>query len=72
MDDNFILKNLEKIKNIPTNIIQGRYDVVCPPRSAWELNQMLNSSKLHMIEDAGHSMSEEGITRKLMEVLKKL
>ena len=72
LDDNFILKNIEKIINIPTNIIQGRYDVVCPPRSAWDLNQMLNNSKLHMIEDAGHSMSEEGITRKLVEVIKKL
>lgn len=35
-------------------IIQGRYDVVCPPRTAWELHKAWPSSRLFMIPDAGH------------------
>ena len=57
---------------IPTKIIQGRYDVVCPVRSAWDLNKKLKNSELIIVDDAGHSMSEKGITIKLIEALKDL
>ena len=66
------MKNIETIEKIPTKIIQGRYDIVCPVRSAWDLNKKLKNSELIIVDDAGHSMSEEGITIKLMDVLKKL
>jgi len=59
--DNQILKDACKIKDIPTEIVQGRYDVVCPCKSAYELHKSLNKSTLHMIPDAGHSASELGI-----------
>lgn len=66
-EDNFLLNNVHKIKNIKTVIVQGRYDVVCPAESAWDLHKALPDSKLYLIADAGHSLSEKGITSKLIE-----
>ncbi len=61
-------ENIAKIKHIPCSIVQGRYDVVCPPRTAWHLHKALPDSKLFMIADAGHSATEPGTQRKLIEV----
>jgi proline iminopeptidase len=66
-EDNWILNNTDKISHIPTWIVQGRYDVVCPATSAWDLHKKLPNSKLHIIPDAGHSASEPGIRSKLIE-----
>ena len=66
--DGWILKNLDSIKNIPTFIVQGRYDVVCPMKSAWDLHKKLKKSKLIIIPDSGHSMLEKGIQNKLIEI----
>ena len=65
--DSWILDNSTVISNIPSVIIQGRYDVVCPPISAWELHKKLPNSDFHFIQDAGHSMTEKGIASKLIE-----
>lgn len=65
--DNWIIENIGKIRHIPTWIVQGRYDVVCPATSAWELNHAFPESKLHIVADAGHSASEPGIRSKLIE-----
>jgi len=65
--DGWILNNVSKLKNIPNVIIQGRYDVVCPIKSAWELHKKWENSKLIIVPDAGHSMLEKGIQRKLIE-----
>ena len=72
LEENYILNNIDKIQYIPTKIIQGRYDVVCPVRSAFDLNKNMKNSELIIIGDAGHSMSEKGITLKLVEVVKDL
>ena len=72
LEENYILNNINKIKNIPVNIVQGRYDIVCPMRSAWDLNKSLTSSKLYVIDNAGHSMKEIGITKKLIELTNEL
>jgi len=72
LEDNFILNNIEYIESIPTTIIQGRYDVVCPVRSAWDLNKKLKNSKLIIVDNAGHSMSEVGITENLLRATKNL
>ena len=66
-EDGWILNNVDKIRNIPAWIVQGRYDVVCPATSAWELHKAWPESKLHIIADAGHSASEPGIKSKLIE-----
>ena len=66
--DNWILENVNKIKNIPTHIVQGRYDVVCPMASAWDLYKKIPQSEFHLIQDAGHSMLEFGIQKKLIQI----
>ena len=64
------MKNIKTIESVPTKIIQGRYDVVCPVRSAWDLNKKLKNSELIIVNDAGHSMSENGITIELLKAVK--
>ena len=66
-EDGWLLKNIDKIRHIPTWIVQGRYDVVCPATSAYELHTAWPESKLFIIPDAGHSASEPGIKSKLIE-----
>jgi len=68
LEEAFILNNADKIKDIPVDIVQGRYDVVCPAKSAWELHQALPQSKLEIVPDAGHSMGEVGIAQKLVDI----
>lgn len=65
--DNFLIENVGKIRRIPAVIVQGRYDVVCPMMSAWELHRAWPESELQVIPGAGHSMSEPGIISALVE-----
>ncbi len=68
-EDNFLLNKAPILKNHPMIIVQGRYDVVCPFESAWDLHQTLPHSKLLIASDSGHSLSEIGITKLLIESL---
>ncbi len=54
------------MRHIPGVIVQGRYDVVCPLRSAWDLHRAWPEAQLHIVPDAGHSAFEPGITRALV------
>lgn len=56
----------QKLSLIPTTIVQGRYDMVCPPISAWELSRAMPHAKFTMVADAGHSAMEIGITSALV------
>ena len=67
--ENYLIENVDKIRHIPTVIVQGRYDVVCPAVSAWELHEAFPESELHIIPDAGHSISEKGITSALVDAM---
>jgi len=64
--NNWILENISKIRHIPCDIIQGRYDVVCPTKSAWDLHTVWPEARLKIIPDAGHSMNEPGIKAALI------
>lgn len=61
-----LLRNVDRIRHIPTVIVQGRYDVVCPMISAWELHRAWAEAELLIIPDAGHSMTEPGIRSALI------
>jgi proline iminopeptidase len=65
--DNYLIENVEKIRHIPTVIVQGRYDVVCPMMSAWELHRAWPEADLRVIPDAGHSAGEPGIISALVD-----
>ncbi len=64
--DNQLLDNVGRIAHLPAVIVQGRYDVICPPVSAWRLHQAWSGSVMKMIPDAGHGAMETGITRALV------
>jgi proline iminopeptidase len=66
-EDGWILKNVGAIRHIPAVIVQGRYDVVCPATSAWDLHRAWPEAELHLVADAGHSATEPGIKAKLIE-----
>ncbi|KAI3325202.1 prolyl aminopeptidase [Xylariaceae sp. AK1471] len=70
MEDGQLLwpANMEKIKDIPGAIVQGRYDMICPPLAAWEVHKAWPRSSLHWVDDAGHSAGEPGTTAKLIQV----
>ena len=63
----WLIENIGKIKHIPCIIIQGRYDMVCPARTAWDLHRAWPESTLKIIPDAGHSAGEPGIRSALIE-----
>ncbi len=66
-EDNYILKNISEIKDIPCSIVQGRFDMDCPPYSAYELHQNLPKSKLKIIRLGGHSSMEPMMIDGLVE-----
>lgn len=71
-NENYLLENIDKIRHIPTVIVQGRYDIVCPMTSAWDLHRAFPEAELYLIADAGHSVSEPGTTDKLVETMDKI
>lgn len=61
-----LLANVHRLKGIPAVIVQGRYDVVCPAKSAWDLHRAWPEAELKIIPDAGHAASEPGIVHELI------
>jgi proline iminopeptidase len=66
-EPNQLLADVHKIRKIPGVIVQGRYDVVCPIKSAWDLHRAWPEAELHVVADAGHAASEPGILSRLVE-----
>ncbi|HEY5857606.1 MAG TPA: prolyl aminopeptidase [Aldersonia sp.] len=67
LDEAQLLRDVAAIEDISGVIVQGRYDVVCPAVSAWELHRAWPGSQLHIVDDAGHAANEPGITHHLVE-----
>lgn len=65
-DDNQILRDAGRLMNIPTTIIQGRYDSICPPTSAYELSQAMPWANLKIVPVAGHSAFEPAVQHELI------
>jgi proline iminopeptidase len=62
-----LLANADRLASIPSVIVHGRYDVICPVRNAWELHKAMPHAELRIIPDAGHSVAESGITDALID-----
>lgn len=62
-----LLEDVHKIRHIPTFIVNGRYDVVCPITSAWDLHRAFPEAEFVIVPDAGHSMHEPGIAEALIK-----
>ncbi len=71
-EDGQILRDLYRIAQVPGTIVQGRYDMICPPQSAHSLLAGWPAGRLHMIKAAGHALSEPGISQELVRVMKKV
>lgn len=69
---NFLIDNIGRIRHIPTTIVQGRYDVVCPIVSADDLARAFPEAQYHIIADAGHSAFEPSTRAKLIETMEQL
>jgi proline iminopeptidase len=65
--DQQLINNVGRIAHLPAVIVQGRYDVICPPVSAYRLHQAWPGSRLRMIPDAGHGALETGISEALVK-----
>ncbi|MGR3343942.1 MAG: prolyl aminopeptidase [Paracoccaceae bacterium] len=65
-EDGQILRDIGRISHIPGTIVQGRYDMICPPVSAQRLHAAWPKSKLYIVPGAGHALSEPGISAELV------
>ncbi|TFK40423.1 proline iminopeptidase [Crucibulum laeve] len=64
-------QEIDKIRHIPTVVVQGRYDVVCPATTAYALKKVFSELELHIVPDAGHSSRENGIAKLLVDATNK-
>lgn len=67
--DDWIMRNRKKIEHIPAHIVQGRYDMICPPRAAQRLADGWHRARLTIVPMAGHALSEPGISECLVKVM---
>lgn len=65
-EDDQLIRDMHRIAHLPAVIVQGRYDAICPPLSAYRLHQAWPGSQLQMIPDAGHGALERGIASALV------
>ena len=72
LEEGAVLKRIDRIRHLPAVIVQGRYDVVCPPASAHDLHALWPEAELNIIADAGHSAWEPGITRALVAATERM
>ena len=67
--DGHVLANMARIAHVPGHIVQGRYDMICPPKTAHALHQAWPGSTLRMVTGAGHALSEPGISAELVAIM---
>ncbi|MGW4637457.1 prolyl aminopeptidase [Sphaerisporangium sp. NPDC004334] len=66
LEDEQLLRDVDKIRHIPCVIVQGRYDMCTPARTAWDLHRAWPEAEFHMVPDAGHAYSEPAILDRLI------
>ena len=64
--DDQLIRHIDKIRHLPAVIVHGRYDVICPPATAWRLHLAWPESLIHFVDGAGHSAFEAGIAAQLV------
>lgn len=72
LEEGRLLRDLPRIAAVPAVIVQGRYDVICPPATAWRVHRALPRSRLVLVEDAGHSGWAPPLRRALVEAIRSL
>lgn len=69
--ENQLIENIDKIRSIPAVIVQGRYDVVCPMKTAWELSKAWPEAEMIIAPSSGHTAFEKEITHALISATNK-
>ena len=72
LEEGQLLRDLGRIRHLPAVIVQGRYDVICPPETAQRLAEAWPEAELVVVPDAGHSAMEPGIKRALIAATDKM
>lgn len=67
-----LIRGLARMEGVRGTIVQGQYDMICPPATAWRLHRAWPGSTLTMVPKAGHALSEPGITGELVRVMDRL
>ena len=70
--DGYIYENMDKITHIPGIIVQGRYDMICPPDAAYRLSKLWPKADLRINPVAGHALSAPGISAELVKEMDRL
>ncbi len=70
--DGQIFRDMDKLADIPGYIVQGRYDMICPPATSQRLHEAWPGSELTMVPNAGHALSEPGISAELLSIMDRL
>jgi proline iminopeptidase len=71
-EDGWILRHVGRLSEVPATVVQGRYDMICPPVSSWRLTERWRVARLRMVPLAGHALSEPGISAELVRVMQAL
>ena len=66
LDEGQLIRDAGKLAGIPGVIVQGRYDMACPPKTAWDLHRAWPDADFYLIADAGHAFNEPGILAQLL------
>ena len=66
-NENQLLDGVDRIRYIPAVLVHGRYDVVCPITTAWDLHKAWPQASLRIVPDAGHAYNEPGILHELID-----
>ena len=67
LEDDQLLRDVQRLHDIPAVIVHGRYDMPCPAHYAWRLHKAWPQADFHLVEGAGHAASEPGILHRLIE-----
>lgn len=67
LEEGQLLRDAGRLRHIPAVIVQGRYDIATPARTAWELHKAWPEAAFHLVADAGHAYNEPGILHHLIE-----
>lgn len=72
LEDNQLMNEIDKLKDIPLIMVNGRYDVICPPITAYQIHSRLPKSILVIAESSGHWMGEKPIEKELLKAMMEL
>jgi proline iminopeptidase len=67
LEENQLIRDVDKIRHIPCVIVQGRYDLATPAATAWDLHRAWPEAEFHLVDDAGHAYTEPGILHHLID-----